>query len=91
MLLNRLACLGCRHPGSSLNAALRGVLAETALTGRIRYDWQLLKPLCHSLIDSNLAEFAAEELEVCGTLPPHRARLLVQYVELPTQKMCKAV
>lgn len=56
------------QPGRKvLTEALRGVLAETATTGCIRYDWQLLKPLCHSLIDTVLAEYAVEEqVEVSG-------------------------
>lgn len=29
----------------SLTDSLRGVLAESALTGRIRYKWSLLRPL----------------------------------------------
>jgi hypothetical protein len=51
----------CSLPPSQrppLDAALRGVLAETALTGLQRYEWQLLLPLLHSLVDSVLADFA---------------------------------
>ncbi|GAB4822185.1 hypothetical protein N2152v2_009231 [Parachlorella kessleri] len=51
------------HPGvgNGLSEPLRGVLAETALTGCIRYPWHLLKPLCQVLIDQVFSEFAAEE------------------------------
>lgn len=70
MSSSRAACAPTprSQPGREvLTEALRGVLAETATTGCIRYDWQLLKPLCHSLIDTVLAEYAAEEqVEVSG-------------------------
>ena len=63
----------CSHPGvgNGLSEPLRGVLAETALTGCIRYPWHLLKPLCQVLIDQVFSDFAAEEqLEVsCSGVP----------------------
>ncbi|PSC69679.1 serine threonine-phosphatase 4 regulatory subunit 2 [Micractinium conductrix] len=51
-----------------LDGSLRGVLAETALTGLQRYEWRLLAPLLHSLIDAVLADFGGQEAEVDG--PP---------------------
>lgn len=56
-----------------LDAACRGVLAETALTGRQRYEWQLLVPLLHKLLDSVLAEYIQQqeaEAEVGPPRPP---------------------
>lgn len=50
----------------ALDAALRGVLAETALHNRQRYPWRLLAPLLHRLIDSVLADYAPPEDEVRG-------------------------
>ena len=46
-----------------LDAACRGVLAETALTGRQRYDWRLLLPLLHSLVDVVLADYTRQQEE----------------------------
>ena len=40
-----------------LTSSLRGVLAETALTGRVRYPWALLRPLI---------EFVLQEVCVAG-------------------------
>ncbi|KAL4423113.1 hypothetical protein ABPG77_004796 [Micractinium sp. CCAP 211/92] len=51
-----------------LDAPLRGVLAETALLGLQRYEWRLLAPLLHSLVDAVLADFGRQEAEVEG--PP---------------------
>ena len=45
------------------DAACRGVLAETALTGRQRYEWRLLLPLLHSLVDAVLADYARQQEE----------------------------
>lgn len=53
---------------ATLDAPLRGVLAETALTGLQRYEWRLLAPLLHSLVDAVLADFGRQEAEVEG--PP---------------------
>lgn len=41
------------------------MLAETALTGLQRFEWRLLVPLLHSLVDAVLADFGAQEAEVC--------------------------
>lgn len=60
-------CLPCSLPLSeraTLDAPLRGVLAETALTGLQRYEWRLLAPLLHSLVDAVLADFGRQEAEV---------------------------
>lgn len=43
-----------------LTPALRGVLAETALTGRIRYKWILIKPLVEHLLEKVLYDFDVE-------------------------------
>ncbi|KAL4458305.1 hypothetical protein ABPG75_013170 [Micractinium tetrahymenae] len=52
----------------TLDASLRGVLAETALTGLQRYEWRLLAPLLHSLVDAVLADYGRQDAEVEG--PP---------------------
>lgn len=53
-----------------LTAELRGVLAETALTGILRYPWHLLKPLIATQIKQLLQDFhAAEEVDV-GPMKP---------------------
>ena len=39
------------------------MLAETALTGRQRYDWRLLLPLLHSLVDAVLADYTRQQEE----------------------------
>jgi serine/threonine-protein phosphatase 4 regulatory subunit 2 len=38
----------------ALGPALRGVLAETALTGVVRFEWRLLLPLLHRQLDAAL-------------------------------------
>ncbi|PRW59457.1 mediator of RNA polymerase II transcription subunit 12 isoform X1 [Chlorella sorokiniana] len=53
-----------------LTAATRGVLAETALHGRQRYEWRLLLPLLHALVDVVLAEYAPPEDEGPPRPPP---------------------
>lgn len=40
------------------------MLAETALTGLQRYEWRLLAPLLHSLVDAVLADYGRQEAEV---------------------------
>lgn len=47
-----------------LDAAARGVLAETALFNRQRFAWRLLLPLLHSLVESVLADFSPPDDEV---------------------------
>lgn len=68
------AALPCSLPPdqrlAQLDAAARGVLAETALHGRQRYEWRLLLPLLHALVDVVLKEYAPPEDEVragCGS------------------------
>lgn len=62
------AALPCSLPPDQrvarLDAAARGVLAETALRGRQRYEWRLLLPLLHALVDVLLAEYTPPEEEV---------------------------
>lgn len=53
-----------------LDEPLRGVLAETATTGRIRYKWPLVRPL---------VEFALEQVS-------NQWRIFLQLIDLPTRK-----
>lgn len=46
-----------------MNEHLRGVLAETATTGLVRYEWRLLCPLLHAVLNELLADFAPPALE----------------------------
>eukprot|EP00887_Chlorella_sp_A99_P006236 scaffold3.g6236.t1 len=48
--------------------ALRGVLAETALTACVRYPWRLLRPLLHAVLDALFADYSAETEDDVG--PP---------------------
>ncbi|GIM15494.1 hypothetical protein Vretimale_18277 [Volvox reticuliferus] len=43
-----------------LTSQLRGVLAESALTGRIRYKWPLLRPLVDFVLEQVLTAYDAE-------------------------------
>lgn len=53
-----------------VTGALRGVLAETATTGIIRYEWDVLKPLVWHLLNQVLIEFEAESrVEVGPSVP----------------------
>lgn len=73
LLPNTCSLPAAQRPAPS--AALRGVLAETALTGVQRFDWRLLQPLLHRLVDLVLADFGlGQEAEVShagapGTFP----------------------
>ena len=50
-----------------LSEALKGVLAETATAGRVRFQWHLLKPVLHALLDVLLNDYTGEtEDEVRG-------------------------
>lgn len=60
------------------------MLAETALTGLQRYEWRLLAPLLHSLIDAVLADFGGQEAEV-GAVREGAGDLMLRYLpRLPT-------
>jgi hypothetical protein len=61
----------CEYEARSLSPSLRGVLAETAVTGVVRYKWSLLRPL---------VEFAMEQVGMrqrhaapCMPLQPRQA------------------
>lgn len=57
---------GQRH----LTAKLKGVLAETACTGVIRYQWSLIRPLLVQLMETQLREYeAAEHVDVGPARP----------------------
>eukprot|EP00803_Ostreobium_quekettii_P003279 evm.model.scf_2717.3 EVM.evm.TU.scf_2717.3 scf_2717:16883-17608(+) len=49
---------------------LRGALAETATTGRVRYEWALLAPVISVMIEQVLREFDAEEAVDVGPRQP---------------------
>eukprot|EP00873_Tetraselmis_striata_P035061 jgi/Tetstr1/455325/TSEL_042160.t1 len=53
-----------------LTPALRGVLAETATTGVVRYPWPLLRPVIGDLILLNLAEYEEVEHAEIGPAAP---------------------
>lgn len=53
-----------------LTGELRGVLAETALTGILRYPWHLLKPLIATQIKQLLQDFQAAEQVDVGPMRP---------------------
>ncbi|KAL3139514.1 hypothetical protein ABBQ38_003837 [Trebouxia sp. C0009 RCD-2024] len=58
------------NKGKRLTSALRGVLAEAATTGIVRYNWLLLKPLVLYVLDSVLQDFDAEsKVEIGPPLP----------------------
>ncbi|WIA30811.1 hypothetical protein OEZ86_000869 [Tetradesmus obliquus] len=62
----------CKAPAEQrqLTAELKGVLAETACTGAIRYKWHLLKPLLVQLMQQQLHDFeAAEHVDVGPARP----------------------
>eukprot|EP00798_Chlamydomonas_sp_ICE-L_P021974 gene21974-29034_t len=47
-----------------LTNSLRGVLAETAVTGVVRYKWALLRPLVEFVMDQMLRSYDTEEANV---------------------------
>ncbi|KAK9916717.1 hypothetical protein WJX75_006200 [Coccomyxa subellipsoidea] len=66
--------------------ALRGVLAEIATTGIIRYEWTLLQPLVTYLLSQVLLDYdSISKVEVGPMPPPANGESIQQLVERLTQ------
>lgn len=50
----------CRDQNAAITPEIRGVIAETALTGLVRYPWHLLTPILHRLLDAALSSLASD-------------------------------
>jgi hypothetical protein len=49
----------CKSNERKVTDSLKGVMAETALTGRVRYKWTVLRPLVEHMLETVLMEYDA--------------------------------